>query len=654
MTKRQNHKKTTMHRAGRTVSSGIFLLAGIIIINAACASESTPSDLVTENDITGDPDAMDTEADIPADHRDTGQDPAGDDGPSDVEPDGDGPDERCGDGVVQSELGEECDDGDDNSDTDPDACRTDCVLPSCGDGVTDSGEECDDGNDVDNDECSNGCVEVIGDLCSPCTDDSQCGRDVDLCTEMPDGDFCTVDCSDGAGCPEGFECTEILSGDTVIAQQCLPLSGVCAPCYDPDEDGYGIGPDCLGPDCDESNDQVNSGAVEICDGIDNNCDGSEDEGFPLLGAACDGDDGDLCENGTYTCTADGSDVECVNEAVTDIPDICNGLDDDCDGSADEDFPLLGASCDGPDIDLCENGTYTCTADGSDVECVNETVENIPEICNGADDDCDGLTDAADAADLLANDSQLCENQHGVCAGCTKPVNLCSGGSWQICTDTHYASCSSYYEAGSETSCDLRDNDCDNTIDEMTDSDVNNCGHCGFVCILPNANPVCIGGNCRISSCHSGYSNCDASHVNGCEVNHDTNPPNITALYIGSVCGDQTATGPNRSDRVERWYWIEVEECDDIGWPSLEFYARLIPPAGTDWDLYLYSSDIAGNCGGLLDSSLLGTGMTDTVHHGPWGDNWGTDDTSYFCIEIRYYSGGSCSNWTLQTRGKTSW
>ena len=51
----------------------------------------------------------------------------------------------CGNGIV--EPGEECDDGVNNSDTEPNACRTDCLLPSCGDGVVDSGEECDDGID---------------------------------------------------------------------------------------------------------------------------------------------------------------------------------------------------------------------------------------------------------------------------------------------------------------------------------------------------------------------------------------------------------------------------------------------------------------------------------------------------------------------------
>jgi MYXO-CTERM domain-containing protein len=62
----------------------------------------------------------------------------------------------CGDGQITG--GEECDDGDLNSDTEPDACRTDCMEALCGDGTVDSGEECDDGNLVDDDGCEADCT----------------------------------------------------------------------------------------------------------------------------------------------------------------------------------------------------------------------------------------------------------------------------------------------------------------------------------------------------------------------------------------------------------------------------------------------------------------------------------------------------------------
>ncbi len=62
----------------------------------------------------------------------------------------------CGDSQLYGP--EECDEGGANSDTEPDACRTSCLAPSCGDGVVDSGETCDDGNTEDGDRCSNSCL----------------------------------------------------------------------------------------------------------------------------------------------------------------------------------------------------------------------------------------------------------------------------------------------------------------------------------------------------------------------------------------------------------------------------------------------------------------------------------------------------------------
>ena len=76
----------------------------------------------------------------------------------------------CGDGLVQSSV-EECDDAEANSDTQADACRSNCLAASCGDGVVDSIEDCDDGNTVTEGcdygassctVCSAGCTEVAG------------------------------------------------------------------------------------------------------------------------------------------------------------------------------------------------------------------------------------------------------------------------------------------------------------------------------------------------------------------------------------------------------------------------------------------------------------------------------------------------------------
>jgi len=67
----------------------------------------------------------------------------------------------CGDGAVQPDLGEECDDA---NDVDDDTCTNACELTGCGDGVVQGDEDCDDANEIDTDACTNACkFPVCGD-----------------------------------------------------------------------------------------------------------------------------------------------------------------------------------------------------------------------------------------------------------------------------------------------------------------------------------------------------------------------------------------------------------------------------------------------------------------------------------------------------------
>ncbi len=137
-----------------------------------------------------------------------------------------------------------------------------------------------------------------------------------------------------------------------------------------DFDGDGFS-SCQG-DCASLDASVFPGATEACDGIDNNCDGTIDEGFD--------NDGD----GQSPCDGDCNDL--LDTVYLGAPELCDGSDNDCDGQ-------IGSN----EVDQDGDGSSECDGD-----CDENNAEIGPaasEVCNAIDDDCDGIV----PADELDND-----------------------------------------------------------------------------------------------------------------------------------------------------------------------------------------------------------------------------------------------------------
>ena len=215
-----------------------------------------------------------------------------------------------------------------------------------------------------------------------------------------------------------------------------------------------------GTDCDDSNASIGPGGVEVCNGLDDDCDGSIDEGVQTTFFRDEDRDGFGAGDTSLACTRpDGfapTDDDCddTNAAIHPAAfDRCDGaVDDDCSGTVDD--PPAGCECtDGatrtcPFPGLCAGSTQTC-GDGLWGAC---GVGGASEVCaNELDDDCDGNVDEECAC---AVPSRVCGVDEGICS---RGIQDCApDGSWGPCIGD--------VRARPET-CNELDDDCDGLTDE---------------------------------------------------------------------------------------------------------------------------------------------------------------------------------------------
>ena len=602
--------------------------------------------------------------------------------------------EFCGDGIVQAGLDEACDSGsltipdcDELGSVGVVFCSSECALDEilcpdvaqCGDGTLDLGESCDDGNTEDGDGCSAICQ---SELCDNGMLDDNEACDGDLLGGFVCSDFgfnggevvcdgCAIDISG---------CRNVVCGDGVVdaPEQCDDggredgdgCDRRCREeeCADPtewfpdlDEDGYGAPSEpltqCTQPprhadnmdDCDDDDDTVFPGADELCDGADNDCDMAMDEGAPadlcpsdasVLEAACDAGACVIIEcapgagsNDLADCDgafANGCEVdpdadldhcgECdracsmfpmadawLCEASQCVP-VCGGTTGDCNMSPNDGCEVLlnsltdcggcGTMCTiangtgdcssfACEVASCNGGFDDCNGDPADgceinvvsdasncggcgVDCVamlgaGATCDDticVPAGCPVGFDDCnmdmmDGcetptttltdcggcgvmcdITNAEESCDTGVCEIAACDPSFGDCNmdpmdGCETPTNTLTdcGGCGVMCNLTN-AEESCDMGVCEVAACDLGFGDCNMDPTDGCEAPTNtllNCGGCGVACNLTNAEESCDMGTCELSACDSGWGDCDMNPLNGCEVS-------LTSLTNCGGCG----------------------------------------------------------------------------------------------------------------------
>ena len=355
---------------------------------------------------------------------------------------------------VCNALDDDCDDAVDEDAVDPTVWYTDADGDGFGAEIAATTCDAPAGSAADNGDCDDTDASVFPDAPEHCDE-----RDADCDGEAADADSVDALVFYVDGDADGYGRSETVSG-------CAQPAGAAA----------------VSGDCDDGNAAVHPGTDETCDGIDGNCDGEIDENSVDAGTwfvDADGDGYGSPAGPLRACTQpagyEGDDADCddADPAVhDDAIEVCNGIDDNCDGETDEAGALgesvwyLDADGDGfgstTTIDACD-APPDYVADTTDCDDGDPaTNPAASEYCAGGDENCDGVTDEDTAVDA----ARWCEDADGDGYGAGCATSCLAPAGW-IADNTDCDDADADINPGERDLCDSGnvDADCSGSADD---------------------------------------------------------------------------------------------------------------------------------------------------------------------------------------------
>jgi hypothetical protein len=289
-----------------------------------------------------------------------------------------------------------------------------------------------------------------------------------------------------------------------------------------------------------------SPTTEICNSLDDNCNGSVDETFTTLGQACSVGVGVCARQGSNICNSTMNGVTCSVSPGTPGTEVCNSLDDNCNGSVDETFTMLGQAC-SVGVGACtRQGNYICNNTQNGVTCSVAPGSPTTELCNSIDDNCNGSVDET-----------FTTGATGLGQPCTVGVGACTRQGNFVCNSSQNGTVCSIAPGSPVTeTCNGIDDNCNGQVDETWKNQSTGlydtaaaCGSCANNCTtsyaLPNASGVCnlTGSPHCAMQCSANAYDLDTQLATGCEFILDTSAIYVSANSTGAVDDGTCGLGP---------------------------------------------------------------------------------------------------------------